>query len=110
MEKLLTALQVSPSEYENIIFQQYFNWCGTNSFGNKELQSLAANSALFAWWREQYSKYEEEFLEEMRPYMATTNKNDAYMLYIKNVHRIQLYYSKPLIIKAKSQNLGVNHN
>ena len=110
MEKLLTALQVSQSEYNNIVFQQYFNWCGTNSFGNRELQSLTANSALFAWWREQYTKYELAFMEEIRPYMATTKKADAYLLYIKNVHKIQLYYSKPLIIKAKNQNLWVNHN
>ena len=106
MKKLLAALQVDQNAYDNIIFQQWFNWCGKVSKDHTELQSLLANAALFNWWRMEYSAFERDFLFEISPYKGNTSKRDAYLLYIKNVHKIQLYYSKPLITNAKKTNIN----
>tara|TARA_R110002051_G_scaffold297564_2_gene363941 strand:+ start:12649 stop:12975 length:327 start_codon:yes stop_codon:yes gene_type:complete len=106
MEKLLAALQVNQDTYDNIIFQQWFNWCGRVTKDQTELQCLLANAALFNWWRMEYSAFERDFLFEITPYGGNTSEKDAYLLYIKNVHKIQLYYSKPLIMNAKKTNIG----
>lgn len=100
------ALKVNQQRYDDIIFQQWFNWCGKNTNSGAELQSLLANATLFNWWRMEYSAFERDFLFEIKPSSGNTSERDAYLLYIKNVSKIQLYYSKPLIEKAKKTNIA----
>ena len=106
MKNLLIALKVDQERYDSIIFQQWFNWCGKVSKTQKELQLTLANTALFNWWRMEYSAFERDFLFEISPYKGQTSERDAYLLYIKNVHKIQLYYSKPLITNAIKNNIN----
>ncbi|PIB28888.1 hypothetical protein BFP77_08200 [Maribacter sp. 4U21] len=106
MEKLLAALQVNEETYENIIFQQWFNWSNTQGKDQQEVQSLLANAALFNWWRMEYTQFERDFLFEVAPYKGQISPKDAYLLYVKNIHKIQLYYSKPLIDNAKKTSIN----
>lgn len=105
MENLLKSLKVTETEYENIVFQNWFNWCGRQSLGLEPLQSLTANTSLFNWWKIEYAKFEQDFMIEIAPYKNNISKKDAYLQYVRNVHKIQLYYSKPLISQAKKTNI-----
>ena len=71
----------------------------------EEWQSLLANSALFNWWKKQYEIYEVEFLQEIGPYQDSVSPRDAYLLYIKNVYKIQLHFSRPLMNGARMANI-----
>ena len=109
MKNLSTALQVTPDEYENIVFQNWFNWCSRIEALEEGLQSMVANTSLFNWWYKEYAKFENDFLIEITPYQDAVSKTDAYLQYVRNVHKIHLYYSKPLIKHAKNLNIIPNN-
>ena len=108
MKNLLLALQVNEKEYESIVFQNWFNWCGNQSMTPEGLQSLIANTILFNWWQKEYAKMEADFLIEITPYQDSISKKDAYLQYVRNVFKIHLYFSKPLITNAKKTNITPN--
>lgn len=91
-------LGISNDTYELNILNIWFVWCSKHSSTQIQLQRLMTSPGLFNWWKQQYKKYETEFLEDAKPYDLT--QSDALNLYMRSVQKIHFIYSKPLIQKA----------
>lgn len=54
-------LQMTPEDYENMIFGAYARWCESVTINPREFQKVLANSAVNRWYLMEYSKCEKEF-------------------------------------------------
>ncbi|WP_271783900.1 hypothetical protein [Aquimarina algiphila] len=93
-------LGISQNEYELRQLDQWFKWCSFKASTRIECQKLMVCQPLFNWWQKQYSKFEQDFLEEIRPYQHQVSPEDAERLLSYHLLKIHNYYSKPLILKA----------
>lgn len=101
---LLKILQMTPEIYDDLVFQQYLQWCLLNSLGtDKDLQKLLANTALFNWWQAQYRHLEEIFLEDSKHYQENCHKRVIRAFYAEITIDIARYYPKALIKAARNQ-------
>lgn len=63
MKEILKKLDITPEQYESIIWNLYNNWCEGVSTNKSEYQQVLANSAINAWFRMELTKCEAEFIK-----------------------------------------------
>lgn len=107
--KVVKALKITKDSYEKMVIENYLQWCGKQAADTCEYQQMIANASLFSWWNDSLSRLELEFLQEIEPYTATVTPREAKLLYIKNVIKIDLYFSKPLKLEALKLNIIGGH-
>lgn len=105
MNRIIDYLQITSKHYLNLKFETYFQWCDMYASNDQQFQSMFANTALFNWWNQEYSRLEAEYLEDYDPYFAKMDVKDLLDQYENRVFKIFNYYSKPLIKQARKQNL-----
>lgn len=54
-------LEITPEQYESIIWDFYNNWCNSVSLNPREYQQVLSNSAINAWFLMELTKAEKEF-------------------------------------------------
>ena len=57
----LQKLDITPEQYESMIWNLYSNWCESVSTNNREYQKVLANAAVNRWFLMELAKCEKEF-------------------------------------------------
>ena len=57
----LQKLDITPEQYESMIWNLYSNWCESVSTNNREYQKVLANAAVNRWFLMELAKCENEF-------------------------------------------------
>ena len=57
----LQKLDITPEQYESLIWDLYNNWCESVSTNNREYQKVLANAAVNRWFIMELQKSEAEF-------------------------------------------------
>lgn len=96
-------LKITEDHYQLIVMDWYTSYCAQKSANDRQCQMLLCNQQLFSWWRHQLAMIEEDFKEEIRPYLDTVTAKDALLLYAKNTSKLALYYNTDLIKAAIKQ-------
>ncbi|KAB8151778.1 hypothetical protein EZY14_016420 [Kordia sp. TARA_039_SRF] len=95
-------LQVSQSQFENMMLIAWLDWCIVKSSSPEDLQTLLANQALNKWWRQEYTRLLNEFTDFIKPYAESCSQPDKMRLYTTSVVMpLQKLYSKKLIQNAR---------
>lgn len=104
-------LGITEEQYEDKIFKHWFKWCEINSSDDSEFQSLIANAPLNKWWLVNLQRIEVEFQEECYPYLSDCQSLREEMgdLWFKNILKMYIYYSKPLLQTKKMTIYGITN-
>lgn len=73
-------LNLTPAEYENLVFGAYARWCESVTINAIEFQKVLANAAINKWYMMEYAKCEKEFHQLTGRYDNLT-ANDYQMCY-----------------------------
>lgn len=98
--KTYEILQMTRADYDLKVFGLFLEWCDRYSYSDEQLQKLLTNNAIYNWFQVSLKPLEAEFKEDAQPYVEVMTANDALKLYKKHVHKLNLYYSSPLIKSA----------
>lgn len=63
MKSIKQKLNMTPSQYEDMIFGFYFRWCQDVTTNERDFQAVLANSSINAWFLLELSKLEAKFQE-----------------------------------------------
>lgn len=108
-EKIENILQITPNQYLRRVIDRYVAWTNLHNQANDSYsQRLLTSPALFNWWFSEYRKLELVFLEMTEPYTGTISKKEAERLYLFEVIKINMAYSKALIYCAKHKSQNIN--
>lgn len=94
--QIMDTLQWSSEEYDDRLFQSYFNYCVSYGSYPANIQQLLANSKLNKWFLKEYAKAEVQFLKiaEVVPPTKVDFLRGQYKACTAEVMKL---YSKPLI-------------
>ena len=111
MKAIHQIIGKTADEYQNMVLGYYFRWCLEYAYDNKDWQMLLADAALFNWFITEYRKLEDEFLWDYAPYSnERTKPQEAHIIYVKSVCKIQRYHCWPLMVKARSKEILNNES
>lgn len=94
--QVMDALQWSSEEYDDRLFQSYFNYCVSYGMYPANIQQLLANSKLNKWFLIEYQKAEHQFLKitDVVPPTKVEFLRGQYKACTADVMKL---YSKPLL-------------
>lgn len=61
---VIKYLKISPDNYDDRLFQMYFNWCQRHAVSDNNLQELLANAQLNKWFMRHYAVLEKLFITD----------------------------------------------
>lgn len=100
-ELIQKMLELSGERYEAWVIDNFLLWCNLNSYDDRDCQKLLANSALFRWWHNEYTKLEEIFVDRAHEFHGKADKHILREYYTETVINIGCYYSKALVRQAR---------
>jgi hypothetical protein len=109
-------LQMTASEYDDMVFKSYLRWCESVSLNAQELQKILANSSISRWYMTEYTKLEVEFMQLTGSFeiCETITKCDFKTCY-KNC-TIQMFNIRPMPLLQEAKKMEykasnfLNHN
>ncbi|MCD8449439.1 hypothetical protein LNI98_07000 [Tenacibaculum dicentrarchi] len=93
-------LSLTPSQYNRMIFNVWFEWCNQKTTTSKELQKALICKPLFNWWQKELLNLEALFLKEIAPFYKIVSKDVAQDIYDSYTSEIFKKLSKSTIKKA----------
>jgi hypothetical protein len=57
----IKKLNMSPEQYETLLFSNYAEWCESVTINDREFQKVLANASIDKWFMTEYAKCEKEF-------------------------------------------------
>lgn len=115
--QIIDLLQWSTVEYEERVFQAYWNWCINYGQYQSIIQQMLAHRGINKWFLEEYIKLELQFLAIAEVVPNQTSKLESH--YKSCTAEIMAIYPKPLIdaikknldfIKISPQNSLIIHS
>lgn len=108
--QIIDLLQWSSEDYENRVFQAYWNWCKSNAkypMSDSNLpsieQQLLANAAINKWFISHYATCEQKFLE-IAEICGNNNIDQLEVHYKACTADVNKYYPKALMEGLKNDN------
>lgn len=106
MKPINEILNVSQRYYEErLIIDKYVLWCDLQSPDDRDCQKLLANGPIFGWWLQEYRKLENEFRQEVAPYIGKADPKAIAQLYLETVIKIRDFYPRSLMQTARKTNI-----
>lgn len=109
MRTVISYLQITPEEYENMYIESFMRWCMDLSINyENDLQKVLANSAISKWYLAEWKKCEQEFLKCMHRRQQTLrpiSKLDAQSIYNHSTFNMFNLRPKGLLNDAKKLNI-----
>lgn len=97
--RVLKMLNLTPEQYEQMMFSTYIDWCASRTKGKKSLQKILTCQPLFVWWQRELERLELDFLNDMEA-MHCLDPDVAIKVYNFQTRKIYSRFSKPLMNKA----------
>lgn len=69
-------LQMTPEQYEELIFGAYARWCESVTLNPRELQKALASAAINKWYLTEYAKCERECIQLTHRYEKSITVED----------------------------------
>ncbi len=107
-KKIITILGMTSEQYEDIIWETYWNWCKKYATSENNCQSLLANAAVNRWFMLQYAKFEKQFIELIEHFPKKVS--DPRYHYQGLCSEIFCLHPKPIIESCKIQNPEFSFN
>jgi uncharacterized protein CbrC (UPF0167 family) len=108
MNKVLDYTQYTEQDYIAFKFDLYFTYLQLFAHTQEDLQQVLANTPLYNWWNQEYTILEEQFLEDIEPYIGKVSIEVIRDFYDENMTKIANYFSKTLVKKARKQQIIIN--
>lgn len=96
---IIDYLQLTSEEYDQRLFQSYWNWCQLHGKVSFHTQQLLANAGLSKWWYAEYSKLETQFCNAV-PFLPKRKDILEHHFYGFTI-QINTIYPKALIASIK---------
>jgi hypothetical protein len=100
---IIDYLQLTTEQYNEIVFQNYWNWCLKYGKTPAHTQQLLACSTVNKWWMNEYSKLEVQFINAIG--VLPLRKDILEHTFYAFTVQIFANYPKPLIDAIRNDNL-----
>lgn len=106
MKTIQEILDVTPKYYEErLVLDSYVLWCDLYSEDDRDCQKLLANGPIFGWWLQEYRRLEDEFRQEVAPYIGKADQKAISQLHLETVIKIRDFYPRSLMQTARKTNI-----
>ncbi|WP_306353683.1 hypothetical protein [Flavobacterium sp. '19STA2R22 D10 B1'] len=108
MKKIHEILELSIEDYEDMIFNNWVNWC---SYHPDQWQMILLDKVILNWFKTEYAKFELEFINKTKRYSdsITITKTDLKKSYDYCTSEINYIYPKILITNLRKHQSPINY-
>jgi len=104
MKDIINILELQTSDYLQLVFESYMQWCELYSLNARDYQKLLINDRLYTWYMRTYRSLELEFYKQVNtPDIYHFSTKELNKIYDNTTMSIGGYYPKSILRNLRKQ-------